>query len=169
MKRSYGLFFALLTLAFTSTSCHVNDKGDASIDDCDGDLLQAYDHTTLSELTGGHSSWSTETPLAAGDCTTLYYVWFRYFGTDNQKDPNPPAVSFDFIPTTGGLPPSPQQFGGTPPGAPGKGGWWLVSFAPTPNSETGNKTQYRIYAKLKDNAIDDVEVYTQISYRHSPN
>ena len=168
MKRSYVFFLLLLVSSFIGSSCHTTSTGQISIDDCDGALQQLKSAVTLSNKASGTGEWSTETDPEAGDCTTLYYVWYRSTNSASWTDPAGPDVIFTFSPT--GFPPSPQRFSGTPPGASGSEGWWQISFAPTPpTTQTGNTTKYKITATLSAIENDDVEVHTMISYRHSPN
>jgi len=169
MQRSYGLILLLLALALTS-SCHVNDKSEVVLDDCDGDLLRAKDSTTLSSL--NKRSWDTSTDTAAGSCTTIYHVWFRWaHDVDAQNSPDPPDVFFSFIPSARDTVIKPTRFSGKPPGfgATSDKGWWMLSVPPAPTTKSGNTTPFHIYATLDQLADDDVEVYTEILYRHSPN
>jgi hypothetical protein len=169
MRRSFGLVLLLAGLAFATGSCLVTDKNDVSLDDCDGELLHAQDSTLLS-VVKNNSSWTTQTPAAAGSCTTIFHVWYRWNSDIDAQSPYPPNVSFTFLPAGDSI--IPQKFSGRPPLAgadESDKGWWLVSYAPSPTSGSGNTTVFRIFARLDPNATEGVFVYTDILYRHSPN
>jgi hypothetical protein len=169
MRRSSWLFLLLMALTGFSSGCHVNDKSEVSLDDCDGELLHARDSTTLEIGDPTHEKWTTTSPKAAGSCTTLYQVWYRWVSDVRAAESSPPPVAFTFSPTRSSI--TVEKFSGRPPGfgASSDKGWWIISFSPSPTSESGNTTTFTIKAILDPFVTEDVKVYTDILYRHSPN
>jgi len=165
MKRSFRLFLFLLGAALTGAGCFTSGATVTTTDDCTGATKSSFDTGVIKP---SNMSWSTKTPLAAGDCTTIYQFYFRW--SDSTKRwhlPEIPTVTVVFTPSgPPGFDPTPEHVEATIPGYPGTD-WLEMTFAPTPTSIPGNTTAFTINASLQAGTVDSVDVVTNIVYRLS--
>ncbi len=158
MKRLLLYMCVLAVLVLTNISCHDSSGNVAPPDDCSGDIQTAQLNTTISYT----AAYTLKSPKAAGDCTTLYRLYFRWADPAKRADGKPPMVMTLDPPPPSGYDVIPQE---------ASDGWWGVSFAPTPTSNTGNTTVFSITAIQSPVGLpdDSVQIQGSIRYLIAPN
>jgi len=142
------------------------------VDPCSGTLQNQTAHA----IVRAGDRWLSQTPLAAGECTASYLLYFRWARLDraaNSATTNtPPPINYTFSPpamTGQDVTPQKAPNFAAYPGT----GWWKVAATPKPLDATvkGNQTQFTITVKPPDNAVadDSIEIIPFTWYYVSPN
>src|SRR5437762_13497128 len=98
MRRYLWFFLLFFGMALSGNTCKkATDVADTPDDECGGAVHRPQQHTVM-HLDEGPFVMTTE--AAAGDCTTLYWLWFRWASAERRAtDGNPPTIEYLFDPS----------------------------------------------------------------------